>query len=86
MDFTKWKTKDNVYLDIENMTDLYIENCIRFCQNGLNHYNSLLPDYFEELPEPQNTYGWFGLYAREYIKVFKQELRKRKNKRRFNNE
>lgn len=85
IDYNIWVDKERTPHDISSMSDLYIKNCIKFCQDGVEKAKlercSLLNnrDYFEESPETNNSfeYMWFYLYGDNYISIFKKELMRR---------
>jgi hypothetical protein len=71
MDYTKWTTNNNEVLDIKDMTDKHIQNCIKMIKRS-KWLDAM--ERYDTVPEPPPKYVVnYELYA-PYLKVFKKEL------------
>ena len=81
-----WVTKDGREIQLCDMTDCHIRNCINFLMRGVLHFGidesdigGMIRRGYEDLPEPasEQTRLWYRLHAWNYVKAFKAELSKR---------
>lgn len=74
MNYRKWQTAKGIVLNIEDMSDNHISNCIIALKNSQN----LNPN--ANIFESYNFSHLSTIDVINYIKEFKKELKSRKNK------
>lgn len=66
MDYTRWVDLNGQIIDIKNMTELYIKNCIAMISSGKQKCGSYInPD-------------WINVHGIRYLSEFENELAVRK--------
>lgn len=84
--YDTWVMRDGREIQLCDMTNSHIDNCIEFLMKGILHFEIAESDAravirrdYEELPEPasKQSYVWYKTHAWNYVDAFRAELKRR---------